>query len=221
MGVALSSVFCIDLYRDLPPSYTETGSMEAAEHSLFTRKALLTHGGNSDTGGGYVSMPKAPLVREKRARSTIDLVTLGFGTLPIIYEVGYSLGDSIRQTQSIPNYGYRKLEWLKNRNIRTAFLQLIRTILLLSSINNQTPNITSYLTERMHPAGLPNGPDICEGFAKTRSETRKVIRIFFCIPSGNRSIFLRMLKSFQTKFNRLTSLKMRVGSQTSKVKLAD
>ena len=62
--------------------------MEAAEHSLFTGKALLTHGGNSDTGDGQVSMPKAPLLREKRARSTIDLVTLGLATLSIIYEAG-------------------------------------------------------------------------------------------------------------------------------------
>ena len=99
MGVALSSVLsvlCVDLYREIPASYRETGSMEAAEHSLFIGKALLTHGGNSDTSGGYVSMPKTQLLREKRARSTIDLVTLGLGTLSISYEAGYSSGDCIR-----------------------------------------------------------------------------------------------------------------------------
>ena len=76
--------------------------MEAAEHSLFTGKALLTHGGNSDTSGGYVSMPKVPLLCKKRARSTIDLVRLGLETLSIVYEVDVRQGTVFDSRNRFP-----------------------------------------------------------------------------------------------------------------------
>ena len=194
-------------------------------------------------------MPKAPLLREKRARSTIDLVTLGLATLSIIYEAG------IRETTVFDSRNRFQITVIGNQS--EGNIATYRQILLLSSINNQTSNIINNPRNRVNKnafqqdaycsladripqcpmyGGLPNlfldaDPLVMHaGGNYLNRENAKIVQklnqklvksseSFF--PLGNRSIFLRMLKSFQTKFNRLTSLKMRVGSQTSKVKLAD